>query len=60
MVAAQTSKSEGPIPPPVDDSNRPDMDWQTKIAKAKEARKAAQEHRKGKPVTFASNTYGPT
>ena len=59
MVTAGASKSEGPIAPP-DDPNRPEIDWQTKIAKAKEARRAAQESRKGKLASFSSNTHGPT
>lgn len=40
----------------VEDTERPETDWPAKIAKAKEARKAGQQARKGKlaalPLAF--------
>jgi len=34
------------------DNTRPSTDWREKIDKAKEAREAGQQLRKGKPVSF--------
>ena len=59
MEGSSDSKKPGgaktPIPYPIDH----DANWQAKIAKAKEARKEGLASRKGKPVTFASHTFGP-
>ena len=60
MVGSSDSKkpnggAERPIPSPADH----DANWQAKIAKAKEARKAGLASRKGKPVTFTTHTFGP-
>ena len=43
----------------VEDNDRPDTDWEIKIAKAKEARRAGQATRKGKPATLTSHSHGP-
>lgn len=59
MATESASKSEEQTLIPFDDSNRPDVDWQAKIAKAKEARKAGLASRKGKPATFSTHTFGP-
>ena len=59
MVDSDSKKPEGGAVTPVPNPEDHDTDWQAKIAKAKEARKAGLESRKGKPVTFSSNTFGP-
>ena len=45
----------GPVPAP----EGYDVDWPTKIAKAKKARKSGQKARRGKPVAFEAPTLGP-
>jgi hypothetical protein len=58
MSIRDASKSEGKTIPAVDNSERPEKDWQAKIAEAKEVRKARQESRKGKRATFSAASFG--
>lgn len=43
--------------PTSDRPNVHDADWPNKIAKAKEARRAGQVARKGKPATFSTHMF---
>jgi hypothetical protein len=52
LPAIRTSGSDG-------DANQRHPDWAGKIAKAKEARQAGQELRKGKPSTFSTDLRMP-
>ncbi len=58
--SSDSKKPDGVVKTPIPSPDDHEADWQAKIAKAKEARKAGLASRKGKPVTFASHTFGPT
>ena len=56
---SDSKKPEGGAVRPIPNPESHDTDWQGKIEKAKEARKAGLASRKGKPVTFSAHTFGP-
>ena len=55
---SDSKKTQGGAEPPIPTPEQLDANWQVKIIKAKEARKAGQELRKGKPQVFTTRFLG--